>query len=55
MARIETAAERVEAALAARVLVKAQDLQLQQNYEALRAEAHAALTDLDRLIGSIER
>lgn len=55
MARIEAAAERVEAALAARVPANTDDAELRKNYDALRAESSAALADLDRLIGSIKQ
>lgn len=48
-ARIEAAAGRIEAAAGGRG-----DPELARKYEALRNEAGAALTDLDRLIGSLE-
>ena len=53
MARIEAAAQRIEAA--ARRPASGGDPELAARYEALRSEAGAALADLDRLIGSLER
>ena len=52
-ARIEAAARRIEAA-AARSAVGNSDPELSARYQALRTETGAALTELDRLIGSLE-
>ena len=57
VARIEAAAGRIEAA-AGRPVASRQapdDPELAGKYEALRSEAGAALAELDRLIGSLER
>jgi len=54
MARIEAAARRIEAA-AQRPAPAGGDPELERRHQALRDEAGAALADLDRLIGSIER
>ena len=55
LARIEAAAGRIEAAATrpAAISPDAGDPELSRKYEALRAEAGAALGDLDRLIGSL--
>ncbi len=56
MARIEAAAQRVEAAIAAQAIVtSAETAELRQRYDALRAEAGTALADIDRLIGKLDR
>jgi len=51
LARIEAAAGRIEAAAG---MPAAGDAELARKYESLRREAGAALTDLDRLIGSLD-
>ena len=52
LARIETAASRIEAAAP---LAGASDPELARKYEALRLETGRALTELDQLIGQFER
>ena len=54
LARIEAAASRIEAAAQAPAGSKA-DSELAGKFHALRSEAGAALAELDRLIGSLER
>jgi hypothetical protein len=56
IARIEAAARRIEAAAARPVQVTGAggDAELQRKYHALRQEAGAALTELDRLIGALQ-
>lgn len=57
LSRIEAAAARIESA-AARPLGAsslAGDPQLERKHAALRSEAAAALEELDRLIGTLER
>ena len=51
-ARIDAAMRRIEAAA---VRPARSDPELARKHEALRNEAGAALADLDRLIGSLER
>lgn len=54
LARIEAAAERIESAsLSARS--DAGDPELKERYAHLRNETGAALAELDRLIGTLER
>ncbi|AKH41417.1 ferritin-like metal-binding protein YciE [Altererythrobacter atlanticus] len=52
--RIEAAARRIEAASEAKARPAA-DPELERKYTALKAETSAALADLDRLIGTLER
>ncbi|MEL1250441.1 hypothetical protein [Aurantiacibacter gilvus] len=52
LARIDAAFERLEAALSQRPPA---DSQIQARYDALRSEAGAALSELDQLIGRLER
>jgi hypothetical protein len=52
-ARIDAAISRIEAA-SQRSAGGQGDPELARKYEALRSEAGAALSDLDRLIGSLE-
>ena len=52
MARIDAAARRIE--LAAAQPPTGGDPELARKYEALRAEAGAALAELDRVIGTLE-
>ena len=54
LARIEAAARRVEAA-ASRMPTSKPDPDLVARHEKLKAEASAALTEMDRLIGTLER
>jgi hypothetical protein len=51
--RIEAAAARIEAA--GRPTSASGDAELARKYETLRHEAGAALADLDRLIGALDR
>ena len=53
-ARIDAAIRRIEAA-AVRSAIRDADPELARKHEALRSEAGAALAELDRLIGSLER
>ena len=53
-ARIDAAIRRIEAA-AGRSAIRDADPELARKHEALRSEAGAALAELDRLIGSLER
>ena len=56
LARIDAAADRIAAAAASPAPASAGgDDALAQMYAALRSEAGAALAELDRLIGSLER
>lgn len=56
LARIEAASQRIEAAAARRgASAPGGDPELQTKYEALCGEAGAALAELDRLLGAIER
>jgi hypothetical protein len=57
IARIEAASRRIEAAAARAASVPAAtgDPELERRYLSLRNEAGAALADLDRLIGTLER
>jgi hypothetical protein len=56
LARIEAAAGRIEAAAGRPASAPgAGDAELARKYAALRGEAGAALADLDRLIGTLER
>ncbi len=55
LARIETAARRIDTAASSRAAPAAPDAELARRYETLRSEAGAALADLDALIGEIER
>ena len=57
LSRIEAAAARIErAALQRPPLSEGQgDPELERKYNALRSETGAALADLDRLIGALER
>jgi hypothetical protein len=54
VARIEAAASRIERATQVPP-AHGGDPELARKYEALRSEAGAALAELDRLIGSLER
>jgi hypothetical protein len=54
LARIDTAAGRIEAA-ASRPAPSSGDAELARKYETLRHEAGAALAELDRLIGTLDR
>jgi hypothetical protein len=54
LAQIDAAAERIETA-AANPAATAGDAELVRKYDTLRREAGAALAELDRLIGSLER
>ena len=54
LARIEAAAGRIEAA-ATKPAPDAADPELFRKHAALRHEAGAALADLDRLIGSLDK
>lgn len=57
LSRIEAAAARIERAAAqpGRAPSPAPDAELQRRHAALVGEAGAALQDLDRLLGSLER
>ncbi|MXP40853.1 hypothetical protein GRI75_04230 [Altererythrobacter soli] len=57
LSRIEAAAARIESAAAqpVRAPTPSPDADLQRKHAALVSEAGAALQDLDRLIGSLER
>lgn len=57
LARIDAAASRIEAAAARSSSTPGNtgDPELARKYESLRRETGAALAELDRLIGSIER
>ena len=57
LARIDAAASRIEAAAARSSSAPGNtgDPELARKYEGLRRETGAALAELDRLIGSIER
>jgi len=54
LARINAAAGRIEAA-ASRPALPSGDAELARKYETLRHEAGAALAELDRLIGALDR
>ena len=54
LARIDAAAGRIEAA-AGRPASGTGDAELARKYETLRHEAGAALAELDRLIGTLDR
>ena len=54
LARIEAASRRIES-VAARPAAVAGDPGLEQRYRQLRSETGAALADLDRLIGELDR
>lgn len=54
LARIDAAAQRIEAAARAPA-APGGDPELARKYEAVRREAGAALDELDRLIGSLDR
>ena len=57
LSRIEAAAARIERAALQRQPSpdNAGDLDLERKYNALRSEAGAALAELDRLIGGLEK
>ncbi|HEY6814913.1 MAG TPA: hypothetical protein VI168_05180 [Croceibacterium sp.] len=56
LARIDAAASRIEAAAGRPAMTaEAADPELARKYESLRDEAGAALAELDRLIGTLER
>ncbi|MBT2133585.1 hypothetical protein KK137_04485 [Croceibacterium sp. LX-88] len=54
LARIDAAANRIEAAARSSAGSGGGDPELQQKYEVLRDEAGAVLGELDRLIGKLE-
>jgi len=56
LARIDAAASRIEAAASRPVPApEAADGELARKYESLRREAGAALAELDRVIGALDR
>jgi hypothetical protein len=56
LARIEAASQRIEAASARPAAgPNGHDLEIQGRYDALRSEAGAALAELDRLLGALDR
>jgi hypothetical protein len=53
LARIEAAARRIESAATKPAVVE--DADLARRYQALHTQTRAALTELEQLIGSLER
>jgi hypothetical protein len=55
LARIEAASQRIEAAAARPIASAGGDSEIERRHAALRRETGAALQELDRLIGGLER